>query len=388
MATAKDALARNQAFLDKVVKENERLVLLCATMKQKWADAQASLSRCKAETLRELEPKLQKILDDHQLNMRNQALQFEQELRTATSPFQSEFEVMKLENDKTILQIETDCRNQLQKLKAGALAEEHRLKADLAHKLSSLPGESEQAIAIRKIQLEKERTAWQETRAAELRQEFEAKHESELRRLREKRDKLLKEVKEKLTTEAQAENRALLDEVTTNKQSHSAIEQDLIAAVRSCECEIQTIRTSASEKRAEQERLAKQLRNCECRKLRLRLDERQHTLMGLRGQLDLEKAARVESDVEFATKLAGFRANVEGIEAESAGLRLEIERAKRELEDKQADLRIQVEQLEERHRGQMELIGSRVRATVEKKDAVIQQFMDRLESIGNNSTDF
>jgi hypothetical protein len=385
---AKNALARNQAFLDKVIKENERLVLVCATMKQKLSEAQDALSRCKAETLREMEPKLQKLLDDHQINMKNQAFQLEQDLRDASSPFHSDCERMKVENDKQILQIESECRVRLQSMKSAALAEEERMKTDLAQKLASLPAETERLKSLRKAQLDTERIAWQEFRASELRQHLESRYQGEIKRSTEKRNKLLSEVREKLTAEAREENHALADEFTRNKKSHSVIEQELLSAIRSRESEIKEIRTVGSDMRLERDKLATQLRNCECRKLRLQLDERTQALMDLQTQLDCEKATRIGSEADIAVRRAGLLSEIEKIDRENAALRSEIDRVRKEGASHEIQFKDELEHMEERHRRELEMIGARVRQTVEKKDAVIQQLMDRLESIGNTSADF
>ena len=40
-------------------------------------------------------------------------------------------------------------------------------------------------------------------------------------------------------------------------------------------------------------------------------------------------------------------------------------------------------ELEAKHQKEMEVVGVKVRQTVEKKDQIIQQLMDRLQAFGN-----
>ena len=157
MTTLKAAVARNQDLLDKVTKENEALVVVCRNLKDELAAAQEALARCKAETLKSMEPQIQKILDDHKHAMQCQAAEHERQLAAVTAPVDADLALRSAQADEAIKKLEAECKAKLHQMKDAALAEERKMKDELAAKMANVPREIEGSKQAVKEKLQNER---------------------------------------------------------------------------------------------------------------------------------------------------------------------------------------------------------------------------------------
>jgi hypothetical protein len=381
-ARAKGVLARNQDFLDRVIKENGRLVVLSETMKKNLADARAALSRTRADSLRALEPKLQQLLDGHKAELRSQSLEFERQLQDVSRPFAVEFELMRSDADAQIRQIETDCKAQLRRMKANALDEEKEMKDGLAAQLANAPSQIESCKAALVSTIQGERSIWQERRGLELRKEFETKYGADLRRLSEKQERLFSEVTSKLQVDAHEENRSLIEEETRNEVKHRKIEREVQSQISVAEEEIEEHRSQIERKKGEKQKLSERLGRCECQKLTQQLEQQRQQLFRLKTELEGQREKEAKEAKNKAAQEAELRASLQEIERDNLRLTGELDELKGSLERGRTAGQTQIEEADQRHRKELEVVGVRVRQTIERKDALIEQLMSGLDSLG------
>jgi hypothetical protein len=388
MTSAREVLERNQALLDKATKENGRLLLLSGTMKKQLAEAQETLANCRSETLKAMEPKLQELLDDHKSKMQRRAIEYERQIQEIGDPLQSELDLLRADADAQIARIESDCKSELHRMKTAALEEEQRMKEILAEHLSAAPDQLTASNQELQARLRDERFQWQAHRGIELRQEFEAKFEADQHRSAQKQDRLLREVTEKLRAEAQVENRHLLVEEARTTSKNREIENDIQKSIRITEKELEKLRHALATKRGEKDQLADRRRKCDCRRYRAQIEDLQHAIAQLADQLETEKQLVAERERSQQAQVSDARAALQGLEDENASLANQLKDLKAEADRQEEITKARLRDVEERHQNEIQLIGIRVRQTVEKKDAIIQQLMDRLDELGGTVNDF
>ena len=69
---AKQIVERNQAFVEKVLQENEALLLAYEQIKQELAETKYALNNSRKETLKSMEPKIAQLLDNHKIDLTKQ----------------------------------------------------------------------------------------------------------------------------------------------------------------------------------------------------------------------------------------------------------------------------------------------------------------------------
>jgi hypothetical protein len=217
---------------------------------------------------------------------------------------------------------------------------------------------------------------------------MEAKFESDMGRLVEKEERLLREVTEKLTADTRLENRHLIEEESRIESKHREIERDLQTQIKNTEMEFEQLRASHGAKLCEKEHLMERMRKCECVKLGFEVEEERSKLLRLSDEVEQGKAKAIEAERSERMRIWETKDVLESIEAENAKLRDELKQLEDDSEAQRRAAEMQLAALQDRHQKEIEMIGVRVRQTVEKKDAMIQQLMNRLDSVGGTTNDF
>lgn len=383
MATLKAAAVRNQDLLEKITQENEALVSVCRALKNELAEAQEALARCKSETLKSMEPKIQKILDDHKQSLHSQASSLQQELDSITAAADAKLAKLTSEHEAAKESLEKECKATLQRMKDTALASERKMKDDLSARLSKVPREIEESRRAARERLQSDRSQWQEQRGRELREEFEQRHQVELQRLRDKQARIVHELEEKLRVEASNENADLKNRLMKDESIHRDAETAIKQAVDEVESEIQRIRRHRSELVQEQQRLREKMSGCRCDKLRLQLQEQQMKREEVARNVETQKQKLHEMENAREGGATGLAAEITKMEEALRMMRAEVDQARAESVARRELREARVRELEVKHQKEMEVVGVKVRQTVEKKDQIIQQLMDRLQAFGN-----
>lgn len=382
---SRKVLQRNQAFLDKVISENEKLVQVYNTMNQDLAEINEQIAQCKAVTLKQVEPRIQKLLDTHKINLDKQKALYESEIKQLRVNLPSTFEIMKQETQLKIESMKEDCKSKLKTLKASILAKEKSLKEDLAAKISQVPALMEQEKEKRRKELADIRSQWQQSRVEILREEYQTKVKHDAKRAKHRQDKLLNEVVSKLQIDAHAGTRELESKLIQLQQDHRKVEQDLQSQVSSLESEIKQIRQHKLLKANELEDLRDKADHCQCRSLRIQVETSKNRLQELEVELQQQNYFKDDSEKQLNDKNTKFNMNLEQIEEQNEKLRKQVEQSQQELNKLDELSKKQIEELEKKQKNDLALLSNRVKQTIEKKDALIQQLMNLIEEKANDS---
>ena len=129
LVMSKNAVQRNKQLASKVVGENKQLVAICDKLRQELAEAERSLSTCKSDVLKSMEPRVKKLLDDHKLAMKHVS---ESRKQVDSKEIEETLAKMKADNEIAIQRIRSECKATLTKMKEEALAEEDRMNGYIA----------------------------------------------------------------------------------------------------------------------------------------------------------------------------------------------------------------------------------------------------------------
>jgi hypothetical protein len=297
-------------------------------------------------------------------------------------------ELLRRDNEAQIARIEAECKAELHRMKSAAIREEQQMKTQLETELGNAPNQIAASSQTFQAELREERSRWQAKRGIEIRNELQAKFEADVRRHTEKQERLIGEMTEKLKEDARLENRQLIDEQTNLASKNKEIETEIQMQIRNATKEIEELRESRAMKRGEKQRLTERVRKCECRKWRFQIEEEQRILSGLSDELEKEKQKAVQAERNHESQLSEAKELLRAMEAENAELTHQLKRQHQDLEEQQRLAKGRLQALQDRHQNEIQMIGIPVRQTVEKKDAVIQQLMNRLHSLTGTTNGF
>jgi hypothetical protein len=198
----------------------------------------------------------------------------------------------------------------------------------------------------------------------------------------------LNEVAEKLKAIARLHNRNLLDEQSRVTAQNREIETNIQTQIQNGEKEIGQLRESLAAKGGEKQQLADRVRKCECRNYAFQIEEQRPVLSRVTEEVSAEKEKIVQSERNEQSQLSDARIFLKDMETENAEVGCQLKQLPRELEEPERAARTQLQALQDQHQNEIQMIGIRVRQTVEKKDSVIQQLMNRLDSLGATAKDF
>jgi hypothetical protein len=379
---AKDALVRNQAFLDKVVRENERLILLIGTLRNRLTVSKKALTNSRAEALRTLEPQVQQLLADHCENLQRQSRDYESKLNPGA--LQVELHVMEAESNAETSRVMSDCRSTLHRMKAEALAKEQEMKRDLSRKLGEVPQLVLTECQLFKETLQKEREIWQENRGMELRKAFQEKIQEKKERSERKQLQVLKEMENELNEEARGQNKPLRDDLSRIEAANRHSEKELQAQILQIEQECLSTRDQIDAKLRELRLLKNKAGKCQCDKLEKEVEEARARLDMIKISLTYRQDAHKAEQLGFLEEEAEMKRAIESVKVTNADLRLGVERLKQELEIEVNGAERRISEIEEGHKRELEMISARIRQTIAKKEEMIQQLMARLKTLGNS----
>lgn len=368
---AKQIVERNQAFVEKVIKENETLLLAYDQLKQELAETKFELNNCKKNTLKEIEPRIQKLLDDHKSEMAKQKETLTAKYEADIANLNSEFEKKRLILVQQNADTEERCHQKLLKLKERALGREKEIKDVLSKRVEEVYAKIEEAKQQAKHEEEIARTAWQKIITEKIRAEFQEKAEQDANRIKSRQEKMLMDVVDKLEADAHDEANQLKAQLEKEKQEHKIVETRLRTRIENLETTINSMKESdKNEKHFLEEKildLNAQISKCKCESYR-------EEIKSLNNQINDYK-----SQIQQLILKQNSAKNVESQQM------MQIKTENNELKSKINDLQNQIQISNDQHKSELVLIAERVKKTVELKDARIQQLIAQLEKITGHS---
>lgn len=378
---AKQIVERNQAFVEKVLQENEQLLYEYEAVKQQLAEARYTINNLKRDTIKEMEPKIAQLLEEHKINLKKQEealnLKFEDEKKNILQ----NAEKQRLELITQNAQMEEHCHQKLLKLKERALNREKEIKDALNLKIKAANDKIEAAKKQAKREEELARTEWQKYMIEKLRAEYKAKAEEDMERAKKKQEKILNDVVSRLEIDAHEENQQLKSKLDKETQEHRMVEQRLRQ-------KIEKLKSQLDDKRSAEIRDKDQL-EAKCNELNRRVSE-------LQNKLSQCKCIQYQQQIEqLCTNAKNYEKKIEELEKKIEEKKdfdsLQYQKAlneSKEKDNKIRELENAIKSQAEKHRAELTLISDRVKKTIELKDQKIQQLIEQFESLGNHNSSF
>lgn len=371
-----EELKQNQEMLDKILRDNEDLLVMAEGYKQQIENAKCLLQTCKTDTLKLIQPEIQKILEDHKNNLELQDEQYRKKIELAQVKFQKEKEKLQQEFKMKKTEILEKNHETLKKMKMNALEKESNIKISYKEKMASIPQQEQEAYDIEVQKLQNERLVWQQRRSNEMREEIEKECKIEAKRAREKQNKILEEIVGKLQLDAHEENRALEEKLTKIKDKNRAEELNLHKEEESLISELKNLKKGIVKKEDIVQESQDKIQQCKCKEYQIQIDQLKMRIDTLKQKLSDETKTH-EQDEENAQKILNENQKVLiQVQQELKSVQEEFIHQK-EISDKK------IHSIEVKHQEEMQLLGGRIKQAVHKKDEYIQQLILKIESLGN-----
>lgn len=378
----KAIVEKNQAFLDKVIRENKKLILTCAQLKQELSELNTTYSNCQKETLQSLEPKIQKLLEQHKINMEKQKKELQEQL--SINPYLEQNEKIKKEAEERIKIIQESCKLTLDEIKKKAIENESKLKNDFNQKVSKIPQQIQNESQKLKEKLQNERSSWQESRTEQIRSKLRKRNEEIIKISKEKQESIYNDMMSKLKKDAQDENQELIVQYEQNFKDHRKIEKDLTSEIEEKNRKITEIYQTRKEREEEISRLRSKVSQCQCEKLKLQIESFESKLSSLNIKLEDEKKKQFLDDDNTDQEINQLKTKIESIQSDNRSIELKIADLKATIQSEKISSQQKIDNLSQKQKSELSLVAERVKQTVAKKDEIIQNLMKSLNEIGND----
>ena len=373
---SKEAIQKNQDLLEKVLKDNEDLLVLAETYKQQIEHAKFSLQKCQTETMQSIEPQVKKLLDEHQANLEVQNKEYKKKIELAQTRFQAEKEKLQKQHDEKRALILKEHQEKLENMKQNALSKENHLKASYKEELSSFPSKIQQAHDEEAKILESQRIEWQQMISSQLRSEYEAEAANEAKKSREKQNKVLEEIIGKLQADAHEENIGLEMKLKELKELNRNEELSIHRDEENLLSEIKKIKSDISQKEDQIKRYQDKISQCKCTEYKIQIDKFKMRIQDIKSKI--EEVYKIQEKEQENTIQMVQKNQQQLLQFQQDFLQIQ-----QEYNNKKEQSQKQIQALEDKHREEMILLGNRVKQAIGKKDQIIQQLMIKIESLGD-----
>lgn len=380
---AKAIVEKNQAFLDKVIRENKKLILTCAELKQELSELKFTFSKCKKDTLQSLEPKIQKLLEQHKINMENQKKELQEKI--STNPYVEENEKIQKETEEKLKIIHESCKLTLEEIKKKAIENETKLKNDFNQKISKVPQQIQIESQKLKEKLQIERSSWQESRIEQIRSKLSKKNDEIIKISQEKQESIYNDMMSKLKRDAQNENQELIIKFEKNFKDHRKIEKDLSSEIEEKNRKINEIYQNRKKKEELLSELKNKAKQCQCEKLKAQIESFESKLSNLNKKLEDEKQKQISDDNKIEQEISALTSKLDSVQSDNRMLDMKISDIKSKIQSEKISSQQKIEELSSKQKNELAIVAERVKQTISKKDEIIQNLMIRLSEIGNEN---
>ena len=385
---SKAIVERNQAFVEKVLHDNEQLLLKYETLKQELNEAKYALQNSRTETIKSMEPRIKELIDEHKLEIEKQKNVLMARFEAEKAQIQAASEKEKRELIQKNLDLEERSHQKLLRLKEKALNREKEIKEAYNLKIKQMSQQIEEAKKQAKKEEEVSRTEWQKLITEKIRNEFIERAEMDAKYAQQKQEKMLMEVVGKLEADAHEENISLKQRLSREEKEHRMIEQKLRQKIEQLETQINDKKESVDFEKNnyehEIESLKIKLSSCKCDKYRVNIEALQNqnkeylkTIEELKASLD-----KFQKDKEFFMKQ--FEEIKEENNKNGKLYREENEDLKLKVNELETNLRIQ----EQKRKSEVAMIAEKVKRTIELKDQRIEQLVNQIKQLNMKDVDF
>ena len=382
---AKKIVERNQAFVEKVLNENEQLLLAYDQLKQELAETKFALNNSRKETIKSMEPKIAQLLENHKSELAKQKEILEAKHEAEIAQIKSDAEKTRLQLISQNAATEEHCQDKLQKMKERALNREQEIKDAYNKKIAQINLKIEEAKQEAKAEEEVARSSWQKMITEKIRQEFQEKAENDAQRAQNRQQKMLMDVVAKVERDAHEESRELQQKLDKETKEHKMVEQRLRKNIENLEQQVTLLKESDKQEKHDLEDkvlvLTHKLSLCKCKEYQQEIENLKQNISDYSQEIErlkgeLEKSQK-EINKQKAEKAQLQNQQIQQDNEEKDMLIKENESLKQQI----LQYKDQLQQMDQKHKSEMALVAERVKKTIQTKDMRIQQLMYQFEKI-------
>lgn len=385
---SKVIVEKNQAFIDKVLHDNEQLLLKYEALKQELNETKYALQNSRVETIKSMEPRIKELIDEHKSEIEKQKNILTTRFEFEKAQIQAAAEMEKRELIQKNLDLEELSHQKLLRLKEKALNREKEIKEAFGIKIKEMAQLVEDAKKQAKREEEVARTEWQKLITEKIRNEFIEKAEMDAKYTQQKQEKMLMDIVGKLEADAHEENISLKHQLTKEEKEHRMVEQRLRQKIEELEKQINDMKESIefdkNKYEHEMESLKIKLSSCNCDKYRSNIEElRNQNIEYLKTIEELKVSLNMcQKDKEF------FMKQYEDIKEENAKNYNIYKEENEDLKLKISELETNLKMQEQKRKSEVAMIAEKVKRTIELKDQRIEQLVNQIKQLNMRDVDF
>lgn len=384
MSATTQIVASNQEFVDKVIKENEAMVEMAASLKAQIAETRKMTEKCRTQTMKLLEPKIQKLLEDHKHELETQKANFRLKIESEKSRADLVRSQHQIELDKSIEAAKEKCAQKISKMKHTIETRSAELKAAIDSRLEQIPSkmaEKQQVIAAEEEIIRKE---WEKIITDKLASEFHSKKAELQKDMKAKREQRVLEIIGELESQAREESNQMAHQIEKERSEHQIYMRKLQRKLDEKKLELSDLQSDHSLDLIDEEiaELKDNLSNCQCDQYRTQIDNVMRQIAAVEDECESVNLLAARSRREHSSELDAYKSKLADLLSEQTSLKGELAALERQKKDQSAQLQSELDARAVKHREQINAIGERVKSTVTKKDQVIADLRAKLECLG------
>lgn len=384
MSAARQIVASNQEYVDQVMRENEAMVEMAANIKAQIADTKKNIEKCRDQTMKLLEPKVQKLLADQKVELETQRANFRLKIESEKSRAELARNQHQIDLDKSIESVKEKCNQKITKMKRTIETRHADLKAAIEARLEQIPvkmAEKQQKVSDEEELIRKE---WEKIISEKLAAEFHAKKVELQKQMKSIQEQRVLEIIGKLESRAREESKQMAQQIEKERTEHQVYLRKLQRKLDEKKLELEDLQGDHELDAIDEEiaELRENQLNCQCESYRRQIDEVMRQVAAVEDECESVNLIAARNRREHSTELDSYKSRLSELQTVQTSLRYELAALERQKKERQAQLDSELNTLAEKHREQISAIGERVKATLSKKDSVISDLKAKLERFG------
>jgi len=351
-------------FLEKVIKDNENLVLLSQSLESQIERAKESLENCRNEVLAQMEPKIKQLVNDHQKELQKKKIEVNYRIKAEKNDLVVLLEKKRKQLSLESSEIENECKAKLVKFKNRYEKREKEINELWQKRIMELEKETELMLKDQDDDEKQKRLAWKAVMFDKIKKEFEI--EMKKPSVPQDVERELMEAVRLTENEQYEQQKALSKKLEKEEKEHQILMKKLNNQISELENEIIRIETEMLNKIEEKKTIMQELNSkaskCKCKEYN-------------------EQIIRVRSQIEELEKES--KNNVERYESRRKDITQSLQIITKDCDSLKSECIILQERINSenaKHKKEISLISERVKATIEKKDRAYQQLLSKLEN--------
>jgi predicted nucleic acid-binding Zn-ribbon protein len=369
----------NQAFLEKITKENELMVETLSDLRSQLHSTEQAIAQCKSETMAAIEPKIQKLLSDQKTELQRQQTVHQQKLTEARANHSARRAVLEKELEMRVLSTRDECRQRIEKTVSAIQERRAELQTEL--KFPDSVGEERQKLIAEE---EIVREEWERIITDKFQKEFAEKRLAALKSGKAKQEVRILEIIGGLEVATRAESNALERKLEKEKKEHSIYMVKLRKKLDEVSVELEDLRVQGMSEQLDREieELKAAVRPCQCQQYQQELRALSRQRVEIEEELEQTRNRQKQIQPVISPELEAIKTRMREVESRRVTMKTQIGNLEREIRSRKKETENAIATMEQRHKQQIAAIGERVKQTVTKKDQVIDQLKTKLRECG------